>query len=592
MTELFARLEEQTQEEEEQQQQQQQPQKTNSGRDSFDQQGKEEDQEEEERSERDNKKKPIRTKIGREARRAARADKRDERARKLELREKRRAVAEARVAAAPAPHLRDFGFARSNAFVDPERLPVYAEARVVAEAAVAKAEAAVSVAATSASSVQSPSSSSSSWRPPLVSSTVKQQQQQPPQEEEQAKKKKKKRRWVPYEPDVSRMSDQVRLFFDTHVKTTAEQRRLIATYVQGSPEWKEARHGKMGGSTLAAAVGDHPYQKPDELVSEMIDPQFQGNEATDRGSRLEPIARRLLLHQERRIFRDALRQALDAGETRVQYRRRWYAIPPNVAALKPAQVYDIIERGAKVSEKWHNVRSSSDGDIHIFGKKVGIIEIKTTLNNRMHTNAPFYYYAQIQGNMHVHEVGFCLVMCYVEPTGAEADADGTYEEEDGGGGDDSIPLLPVDHFEYDQAYCEHYLFPRVQRFFFQRYLPTYFRWDAIRRSGSDADQFLQQFRPVASKPTLSHIHGYEHAGGRGRREDTKSTNRTGSGSGSSSSPYNTGNRGRGRGRGRGGGGGGGSTGVTGSAVPPAPIRKILNDPYAAYRTVHQGALDE
>jgi hypothetical protein len=329
---------------------------------------------------------------------------------------------------------------------------------------------------------------------------------------------------VPYEPDVRRMSPKVQAFYRQQVWITDQRRAEIETYTQGSPQWKAARRHRMGGSNLAGAVGDHPYQSEMELAAEMIDSKFSGNKATERGQLMEPAARRELLVAERAVFNHSLGEAMRLRQPTVEYRGRHYTIPANVRQLKPRERYDIVERGAKVSRRWPHVSSSSDGDIYIFGTKVGIIEVKTPEKNKAYINSPSYYYAQVQGNMHVHEVTFCLFVCYVEPEyrvwpggvtisaavaarkarraaklgksgggGGGRDAGGGDAKDDdcGDSGPEKFPPLQVDQYEYDRAYCEHYLFPRVHRFYYGTYLPFFFRWDrALKTEGARAAEKL------------------------------------------------------------------------------------------------------
>ena len=67
---------------------------------------------------------------------------------------------------------------------------------------------------------------------------------------------------------------------------------------QRSPEWFEARKGKITGSRIAGILGVSPFQTPDSVMREMVrewhglPPEFTGNIATRWGEDHEDDARR------------------------------------------------------------------------------------------------------------------------------------------------------------------------------------------------------------------------------------------------------------------------------------------------------------
>jgi putative phage-type endonuclease len=61
---------------------------------------------------------------------------------------------------------------------------------------------------------------------------------------------------------------------------------------QRSPEWLALRENMLTASDAATALGVNPYETPDGLlIKKCGGRKFQGNEATARGTLLEPIAR-------------------------------------------------------------------------------------------------------------------------------------------------------------------------------------------------------------------------------------------------------------------------------------------------------------
>lgn len=65
---------------------------------------------------------------------------------------------------------------------------------------------------------------------------------------------------------------------------------------QKSKEWFKARHHKLTGSNVGAALGLNPWKTPDDLVRQMVreyhgaESEFQGNIATEYGHLHEPLA--------------------------------------------------------------------------------------------------------------------------------------------------------------------------------------------------------------------------------------------------------------------------------------------------------------
>ena len=65
---------------------------------------------------------------------------------------------------------------------------------------------------------------------------------------------------------------------------------------QLSPEWFEARRGKLTGSNVGAALGLNPWKTPEDLIRQMVREyhgeklDFTGNAATEYGHQHEPLA--------------------------------------------------------------------------------------------------------------------------------------------------------------------------------------------------------------------------------------------------------------------------------------------------------------
>jgi len=281
-------------------------------------------------------------------------------------------------------------------------------------------------------------------------------------------------------PSIEMLDSKKQEWMKKHVLVTDKQIKEMADCKQQSEEWRKARKYRMGGSTFASFIGHNPYCTPEKAIDELIEPTFAGNDATRRGQALEPYARKELLRKERKRFMNLLHIAITKKRTYVEYAYRKFPIPEDFSFEKyePAQCYNIVETGTKIHKKWPWISSSSDGDIEIFGIKVGIIEIKSPANNKIYPLSPTYYFAQVQGNMFVHEVGFCLFVCYADL--------------------DDVPFR-VDHYEYDPMYCEDFLFPSLHKIYFTSVINAFLEYEKVK---TPREKFLQIFQKN-KKPKLA-----------------------------------------------------------------------------------------
>ncbi len=146
---------------------------------------------------------------------------------------------------------------------------------------------------------------------------------------------------------------------------------LEATYFeQRSPEWLALRENMLTASDAATAIGANPYEKPhDLLVKKVGKKKWDGNEATRRGTELEPIAR-------------------DMYDAR--YNRRSHEI-------------GLVQHPV---HKW--LGGSPDG----VTEDGLLIEIKCPLTRKITPKVPKHYIAQIQVLMEILELEECDFIQY------------------------------------------------------------------------------------------------------------------------------------------------------------------------------------
>jgi len=132
--------------------------------------------------------------------------------------------------------------------------------------------------------------------------------------------------------------------------------------IQGTKEWLDFRKKHITGTDASVIMGENPWKKPSQLLKEKLSIEHQSfsNEAMERGTRLEPIARDLF------ILRTGFK-------------------------VKPAVV---------VKDEW--AMASLDG----LSDNGEIVEIKCPNKEEVHAMAvsgkvPSYYRAQLQHQMYV-----------------------------------------------------------------------------------------------------------------------------------------------------------------------------------------------
>jgi putative phage-type endonuclease len=199
-------------------------------------------------------------------------------------------------------------------------------------------------------------------------------------------------------------------FIDTLAVTDADVQRIMH-YEQRTPEWHEARKGRMTGSICGAVVGHNFFKKPTEVLRDLLWNTFNGNEATKWGTDHEAIA--------------AVRY-----ENHTEYEVEYPGLVVN--RLKPWIAYSpdgIVKKTSK-------------------GERV-LLEIKCPFKKKVYGRIPNYYFDQIQYGAHLMQ---CPVIDFFVWT---------------------PDVCKLERYAYERAYCEEFLIPTVERFYFNRFLPLY-----------------------------------------------------------------------------------------------------------------------
>jgi putative phage-type endonuclease len=196
-------------------------------------------------------------------------------------------------------------------------------------------------------------------------------------------------------------------FLDSLAVTDEDVQRIMR-YAQRSPEWFQARKGRITGSIVGAIVGHNFFNKPNDLLRELLWSTFTGNEATQWGTDHEAIA--------------AIR----------------YEMHTNYSVDYPGLVIDP-------RKPW--LAYSPDGLVTAEGRV--LLEIKCPFKKKLYPSIPHYYFDQIQYGAHLMQ---CPLIDFFVWTPDKCKRE---------------------RYAYERRYCEEFLIPAVERFYFSRFLPLY-----------------------------------------------------------------------------------------------------------------------
>jgi putative phage-type endonuclease len=157
------------------------------------------------------------------------------------------------------------------------------------------------------------------------------------------------------------------------------QQECIMNTEQRTAAWLKHRHGRLTGSIAASAIGKNYFCKPRDLLKEILWKKFQGNEATNYGTKMEPVA----LERYNKIRKVKVKEV----GLIINLTQPWLAYSPD--GLLPDR----------------------------------LIEIKCPFKKRFYGKIPIYYYIQIQYGMWMTNRKLCDFVVYV-PSGIQIQ---TYE---------------------------------------------------------------------------------------------------------------------------------------------------------------------
>ena len=203
------------------------------------------------------------------------------------------------------------------------------------------------------------------------------------------------------------------------LRIDASQQEKIANYEQRTDEWFKSRENRLTGSNLGSARGHCAYTSKSELLKRMLWGGFQGNAATEYGTKNESVAVDLYTQFMRKQTSDKFG---------VKHQGLWVPLQhPWIGISVDALVYD-------------------DSEPEVARKKGGA-EIKCPYGKKLYPFIPSMYFDQIQGSM-----GFLQLPWW-----------------------DFVVWTPgqtqIRRFDFDPLYFSQELFPRLEQFYFTDFLP-------------------------------------------------------------------------------------------------------------------------
>lgn len=276
--------------------------------------------------------------------------------------------------------------------------------------------------------------------------------------------------------------------FVATLQVTPEEREEIASRVQRSIGWKQARCGRMTASNYGAAAGHHLPGAQEKLIRAMVWPEIfklvgKAAEFAAWGTANEPVARDIYVYDRMRKIEKRLPgkgRHLRVYETGllVSLEHGWLASSPDFVVEELPDFHENGDQVGPCANKHHSrepfIVDHADGpEAYIEEAKVelkdvpvpspddykrliqGCGEIKCPATKKLYSSMkkhseyrfPRYYIDQIQGVMAINHWPFCDTVVYT-PTETE-----------------------VIRFHYDDHYWQNELFPALEKFYFKTFLP-------------------------------------------------------------------------------------------------------------------------
>jgi len=196
---------------------------------------------------------------------------------------------------------------------------------------------------------------------------------------------------------------------------TREEVIKVMNYPQRSKEWLKARSCRLTASNMGSAAGHNPRCQPRNLLMNSLWDTFKGNICTEYGTKNEPVAAK--------VYENFMKKS-----------------------LKSTDKVSFYYPGLIICEKYPWLAVSPDGLTTLNNIRF-LLEIKCPFSKKFYPHIPHYYYDQIQSIMAILQLPYCDFVVW------------TYDK------------TQIKRYNFDPEYWKKVLFPRLENYFMNEYLP-------------------------------------------------------------------------------------------------------------------------
>jgi hypothetical protein len=252
--------------------------------------------------------------------------------------------------------------------------------------------------------------------------------------------------WIPEQVPVTKEN------LLSALNVTEQEREMIWSFDQRDPLWHLHRAGRLTGSRMGSACGVNKWCTPDQLVQEWLYKPVVMNAAMLHGIEHEAPVREMYLESRRRQNTKGLNSngllpvvEFEPPPSGVPEDFQHIEMDPPIGEVTANEPYELSVRvrGLVVDHRYSWLGYSSDGELSgTEGKH--LLEIKCPRNP--YPEIPLYYYAQIQEGMWLLGLPFCDFVVWTKTS------------------------FTIRRFAFNEDYWNHYLFPRAEDFYMNKFL--------------------------------------------------------------------------------------------------------------------------
>jgi putative phage-type endonuclease len=209
------------------------------------------------------------------------------------------------------------------------------------------------------------------------------------------------------------------------MEITQEDIIKVMNIPQRTPEWINWRSCRMTASNYGTAAGHNPYRTPRQLLSDLLWNTFKGNNATEWGTKYEPVAAQVYENFISKYMTKEGKMSFFYPGLIISKQQPWLAVSPDGLP---------------------SILTSSSPSLPSLSLRF-LLEIKCPASLKLYPHIPHYYFDQIQGIMGILNLPFCDFVVWTPQK------------------------TQIRRYNFDETYWKNILFPRLHNFYMNEYLP-------------------------------------------------------------------------------------------------------------------------